>query len=182
MQELPSTTWNKLDQELVSFVHTRVRDLPTAQDIVQEVLIKAHTRSGQLKEEGKMVPWIYGITRNALADHYSNKRKTDSGVVLDWDIDHNEFNECVAYCLKVLMASLPEKYRTPLELTELENLSQYELAERLNMSYSGARSRVQRARKLLKERLDALYEIKTDAYGNIIACEDRLPCCCDRKC
>jgi RNA polymerase sigma-70 factor (ECF subfamily) len=129
-----------------------------------------------------MVPWIYRITRNAVADHYRKKRKSDGQVVLDWNDDHNEFNACVAYCLKVLMTTLPEKYRTPLELTELENVSQYELAERLNMTYSGARSRVQRARKMLKDRLEELYNITTDAYGNVIACEDRTPCCCNRKC
>lgn len=80
------------------------------------------------------------------------------------------------------MDTLPDEYRIPLALTELENQSQYQVAQALNISYSGARSRVQRARKMLKQKLDELYYIKTDSYGNIIVCEDRDPCCCSRKC
>ena len=80
------------------------------------------------------------------------------------------------------MATLPDKYRVPLELTEIENVSQYEVAERLGITYSGARSRVQRARKLLKEKMDELYVIETDAYGNILTCVDRVPCCCKSDC
>jgi RNA polymerase sigma-70 factor (ECF subfamily) len=80
------------------------------------------------------------------------------------------------------MATLPDKYRIPLQLAELEGLSQYEIAEHLAISYSGARTRVQRARKLLKEKMDALYHIQTDCYGNILVCEDRIPCCCKPAC
>lgn len=182
MQEIPSVTWDSLHDELVAFVQSKVKDKATAKDIVQDVFIKVHTRSTQLKEADKITSWIYQITRNAVADHYRNASKVLDPVNVDWESNHHEFNDCVSYCLKALMNTLPEKYRTPLELSEIENLSQYELAQRLNISYSGARSRVQRARKMLKEKMDELYYIKTDSYGNVIACEDRVPCCCNRKC
>jgi RNA polymerase sigma-70 factor (ECF subfamily) len=76
------------------------------------------------------------------------------------------------------METLPDTYRIPLELSETENLSQYEIAKQLNISYSGARSRVQRARNMLRKKFEALYFIKSDAYGNIIVCENRVPCSC----
>lgn len=182
MQEMPSITWDSLYNELVSFVHGRVKDRPTAQDIVQEVLIKVHTKSSQLKETDKIIGWIYRITRNAVADHFRNTSKKVEPINVGWDSSHNEFNDCVAHCLTVLMGTLPDRYRLPLQLAEVENMSQFEIAERLNISYSGARSRVQRARRMLKEKLDELYYIKTDTYGNVVVCENRNACCCTRKC
>ncbi len=182
MQKIHSVTWDTLHDELVTFVRAKVKDKDTAKDIVQDVFIKVHTRSTQLKEADKITSWIYQITRNAVADHYRKASRALDPVNVDWESNDHEFNDCVSRCLTALMTTLPEKYRTPLELSELENVSQHELAERLNISYSGARSRVQRARKMLKEKLDELYYIKTDSYGNVIACEDRVTCCCNKKC
>ena len=174
--------WNDLYDELLSFVYKKVKDRPTAEDIVQDVFIKVHSNSGQLKEADKISGCIYQITRNEVADRFRKASRNVEPVNVDWEGNFHEFNDCVALCLKTLMSTLPEKYRVPLELTEVENLSQYELAERLNISYSGARSRIQRARKMLKFKLDELYMIKTDAYGNVVSCENRVPCCCRKEC
>jgi RNA polymerase sigma-70 factor (ECF subfamily) len=182
MQEHVFLTWDSLYNELVNFVQGKVKDKSTAEDIVQDVFIKVHGKSSQLKETEKIVGWIYQITRNAVADHFRKNSKQVAPINVDWESSYHEFNDCVSYCLKVLMRSLPETYRIPLELSEMKGLSQYEVAQKLNISYSGARSRVQRARKMLKQKLDDLYYIKTDSYGNVIACEDRGPCCCSRKC
>lgn len=175
-------TWNTLSKELVAFVNTRVKDEALAKDIVQDVFIKVYTRSHQLKETEKITAWIYQITRHAVADYFRQHARNVETPVLSSENDYHVFNDCVAHCLNVLMATLPDKYRIPLQLAELEGLSQYEIAEQLAISYSGARTRVQRARKLLKEKMDALYHIQTDSYGNILVCEDRVPCCCRREC
>lgn len=182
MQPSLSSTWNSLYVELLTFVLAKVKDRPTAEDIVHDVFIKVHNKSHQLKESDKIVGWIYQITRNAVADHYRSNKKNVESAIIDWESGYHEFNECVAYCLKSLMGRLPEEYRVPLELAELDGLSQYEIADKLNISYSGARSRVQRARRLLRKKLDELYTIKTDAYGNVILCENKIPCCSVRSC
>jgi RNA polymerase sigma-70 factor, ECF subfamily len=174
--------WDNLYPRLVAFVYTKVKDKQTAEDIVQDVFIKVHTKSHQVKEVRKIAGWIYQITRHAITDYFRSTSKALEPVNVDWETPEQEFNDCVAVCLKALLITLPEKYRMALELTEMENLSQQELAERLQISYPGARSRVQRARKLLREKLDRLYRIETDPYGNIILCENRIPCCCRQVC
>ncbi len=182
MQEIVSTTWNSLYNELLAFVVRKVRDKCTAEDIVHDVFIKVHMKAGQVRETDKIIGWIYQITRNAVADYFRKNARNVESVNIDWESGYHEFNACVAKCLTVLMDTLPEEYRLPLHLTEVEGLSQYEVAERLNISYSGARSRVQRARKMLRDKLNQLYYIKTDSYGNVIVCEDRAPCCCTKSC
>jgi RNA polymerase sigma-70 factor (ECF subfamily) len=78
-----------------------------------------------------------------------------------------------------MLKTLPHKYREALELSELKQMSQLQLAEKLNMSYSGAKTRVQRARQLLKEKMQKEYHIRFDVYGNALECGSRLPCGCD---
>jgi RNA polymerase sigma-70 factor, ECF subfamily len=180
--QIGSTTWDKLHGELVKFVHVRVKDMSTAEDIVQDVFIKVHAKGSQLRQEEKISSWIYQITRNAVADHFRAMSRNVAPINIDWESSYHEFNDCVARCMSALMATLPEKYRVPLELAEIEGLSQFEVSEKLNISYSGARSRVQRARTMLKDKLDELYYIKTDRYGNVLNCENRVPCCCNRSC
>ncbi len=57
----------------------------------------------------------------------------------------------IALALKPLIGELPEKYRRPLQLAELEGLSQQAIADQLGLSLSGAKSRVQRGRVKLRE-------------------------------
>lgn len=181
MQEQPSITWNDLHSELIAFVYPKVKDKATAEDIVQDVFIKVHTKSHQLKEVDKTSGWIYQITRHAITDHFRKNSKVIEFKNLEVSSSEHYLNECVANCLQNLMTTLPEKYRVALELTDVENLSQFDLAERLNISYPGARSRVQRARKMLKDKIEAMYVITTDSYGNIIACDNHPSSCC-KKC
>jgi RNA polymerase sigma-70 factor (ECF subfamily) len=84
--------------------------------------------------------------------------------------------------LQQLVLTLPQKYREAFQLSELEDVSQTQLAQQLGISYSGAKSRVQRARQLLRSKMEELLIIKTDPYGNVLVCRDRNPCCCDGPC
>lgn len=178
METLNSMTLDKTRQELRSFIFRRVKDKAIAEDIVQDVFVKVHTRLGQLKDSEKLTGWIYQITRNTITDHFRAKSKSIELSDLDWESDRQVLNDCVSSCLGEMLITLPKKYREALELAEIENLSQTALAERLQISYSGAKSRVQRARQMLREKMDQAYLIKTDSYGNVIVCENRVPCNC----
>ena len=173
--------WNHLHHQLKAFVYKKVKDKAVTDDIVQDVFLKVHSRLGQLKESGKLSGWIFQITRNAITDHFRSQSKTINSYDLDWASEGQTLNDCVTACLQEMLPTLPEKYREALELTELKNMSQLQLAETLNISYSGAKSRVQRARQILKEKMDELYLIKTDAYGNVVVCENRTPCSCSQE-
>ena len=180
MKTSEGIVWTKTQQELKSFVYRRVRDKALAEDIVQDVFFKVYTKLEQLKDSEKISGWIYQITRNTIADYYRSKSKTIFTQDLDWDSDHQMLNDCVSSCLQKMLLTLPEKYREALELTELKNFSQIQLFDKLNISYSGAKSRVQRARQMLKEKMDEAYRIKMDSYGNVIVCENRIPCNCNQ--
>jgi RNA polymerase sigma-70 factor (ECF subfamily) len=170
-------TWLTTEEPLRSFVYRKVRDKALADDIVQDVFLKVYSQIDTVRDNEKITGWIYQITRNAIMDHFRKRAKPISFDMNDWETDEPNYNECVALCLKDMLQRIPAKYREAIELTEFENLSQMQLAARLNISYSGAKSRVQRAREMMRTRMLERYKIKLDAYGNAVVCEDRTSCC-----
>ncbi|HEY9049079.1 MAG TPA: sigma-70 family RNA polymerase sigma factor [Ohtaekwangia sp.] len=178
MEALSTTTWRFFENDLKGFVYKRVKDKALTEDIVHDVFIKVQNKIGQLQESKKITGWIYQITRNTIVDHFRKQSKVINTSDLNWSDDVANFNECVENALKKLLSTLPPKYREALQMAELENLSQVEMAARLGISYSGVKSRVQRARQVLKQKLNEALIIKTDAYGNVIVCTNREPHCC----
>lgn len=169
--------WNSVQRELKGFVYKRVKDKALTEDIVHDVFIKVQTKIHQVKESEKLFGWIYQITRNTITDHFRKKTKTINPKDIDWESSPPNFNDCVTNTINELIPTLPDKYRIPLEMTELRNMSQLEVAEKLNLNYTTAKARVQRARQMLKVRMDEIMIVKTDGYGNVIFCKDRGSCC-----
>jgi RNA polymerase sigma-70 factor (ECF subfamily) len=79
-----------------------------------------------------------------------------------------------------MIDSLPSHYREALLLTEYEGLSQKDLADRLGISISGAKSRVQRARAMLRDLLMECCHFEFDRYGTVIDYHPIACCCCSR--
>lgn len=169
--------WNNVQNELKGFVYKRVKNKALTEDIVHDVFIKVQGKIQQLKETEKIFGWIYQITRNTIIDHYRKNSKVINPKDIDWESNPPNYNECVSGVITELIPTLPDKYRIPLEMTELQNISQREIAERLDLSYPAAKARVQRARQMLKEKINEVLVVKTDGYGNVILCKDRKACC-----
>jgi RNA polymerase sigma-70 factor (ECF subfamily) len=166
------------ENELKGFVYKQVKDKALAEDIVHDVFIKVQEKISQLQEPAKAAGWIYQITRNTIIDHFRKQSKYIGPYAINAHDDALNFNECVEHALKKMLQALPSKYREALEMAELENISQLEMANRLGISYSGVKSRVQRARQMLKEKLHEALVIKADRYGNIVVCMNRQRNCC----
>ncbi|HEX7828631.1 MAG TPA: RNA polymerase sigma factor SigZ [Thermoanaerobaculia bacterium] len=167
---------------LVRFVLPRVKDHAAAEDIVHDVLLRAWERQSQLRDETKLSAWLYQMTRFAIADHYRAQRPS---VELPEDLIAPENEDRVvqelAQCLTPLIAQLPEEYRLPLEMNELEGRTQQEVAEHLGLSLSGAKSRVQRARTKLQESLLRCCRVELDHRGSVMAHDCVSNCGCSRS-
>jgi RNA polymerase sigma-70 factor (ECF subfamily) len=102
-------------------------------------------------------------------------------VALEEDADRDVAQELIPN-VRVFIGRLPEVYRQAILLTEYEGLTQRELAERLGISLSGAKSRVQRAREKLKRMLLDCCHFEFDRLGRIIDYQPRCQCCADGNC
>jgi RNA polymerase sigma-70 factor (ECF subfamily) len=168
---------------LRQFIHSRVSDASAADDILQDVFLKIHSRVETLQDETKLESWIFQITRNAITDHYRTQRPAErlSAAFEPYDMPPEESAiEKLSPGIREMIDSLPSHYREALLLTEYEGLSQKDLADRLGISISGAKSRVQRARAMLRDLLMECCHFEFDRYGTVIDYHPIACCCCSR--
>lgn len=162
--------WKKYYQPLKSYMDHRIKDHTETEDLLQDVFIKAEQHFKDLEDENTIRFWLYKIARNRLIDYYrSEKRFEELPIDLQNqnESDALNFTKEAAACIRETMQRLPEKYASALEFTEFQGLTQRELSQKLGISYSGAKSRVQRGREKLKKAMQGCCHIEADPYGNI---------------
>ena len=170
--------WRDFAAPLHGFIRKRVSNEHDAEDILQEVFVKIQTRLDSLRETEKLQGWLYRIARNAIVDHYRARRPSEP-LPEELADESTVPNRCaleLVPSVTAMIEQLDPKYRDALRLSEYDGLTQAQIAERLGISLSGAKSRVQRGREQLKELLLACCKFKTDRYGNIVDCEDDCAC------
>lgn len=184
-QAIVEQAWATFRAPLLQFVRRRVADEASAEDIVQDVFLKVHTHIGTLSDSSKLQSWLYQLTRNAVIDHYRRMRFT---VAVPEDIpalaqaDENDAVARLVPAVNAMVAALPAIYHEALRLTEYEGLTQKELATRLGISVSGAKSRVQRARRLLRQMLLDCCHFELDPRNAIISYQPHCACCTTNDC
>jgi RNA polymerase sigma-70 factor (ECF subfamily) len=172
--------WDQYSTRLRAFIRSRVWDDAEAEDILQEVFIRIHRHLCCQPEWNKPKSWIYQIARNLIIDHYRRQRETvelPEGLPAEPDMPEEDPEAVLALSLKEMIDALPEHYRQALLLTEYQGLSQKQLAERLGLSLSGAKSRVQRARERLRDMLLRCCHFEFDRRGRIVDYYQRCCCC-----
>jgi RNA polymerase sigma-70 factor (ECF subfamily) len=171
--------WHQLHEALVIFVRRRVSSDQDAEDIVQDVFVRIHTQLGTLRHTESMHAWVYKIARNAIADHYRGRARTehmveaariqvdDGGPVGDAEALAEPSPELDS-CLNELIGELPQSYADALRMTELGDMTQQEAATSLGLSVSGMKSRVQRGRRQLEVLLGQCCHFELDRRKGII--------------
>lgn len=140
--------WERYSSELRGYLTAKTGNKELAEDVLQEVFVKVHVNKSQLKSAAKLRSWLYRIATNTLNDFFRKKEYLPP-VLLKQE---NEVPEHSAEnCLLPLIEEMPDKYRQALLLSEIEELKQDQVAKILGISVSGAKSRIQRGRKLLQE-------------------------------
>jgi RNA polymerase sigma-70 factor (ECF subfamily) len=172
--------WEAFHMPLQQFIRRRVSDEVTAEDVLQDVFLKIHQHIEALRDVKKLESWIYQITRNAIIDSYRNGRVTttlEAEEILDMpeELPGDDVVSDLLPCVRAMVKNLPELDRQALVLTEYQGLTQKELAERLGLSLSGAKSRVQRAREKLKQQLLDCCHFELDRRGHVI--DYTMHCC-----
>jgi RNA polymerase sigma-70 factor (ECF subfamily) len=168
--------WQEFHDRLYRFIQQRVKNPADADDILQEVFLRIHYRLSTVRDRDRLVSWMFQIARHAVIDHYraSSKRwdvATEQELELAVNPDEEDsatLNQELATCLQPMLQALPSTYQEALRLVELEGMTQKAAAERLGLSLSGAKSRVQRGRQQLRAMLLQCCEIERDRLGNVL--------------
>lgn len=125
-----------------------------AQDILQDVWLRAIRGIPRLRDGSRLRGWLFGITRRVLMDRLRRQYRTPTPGPLDDEdlpsdpepVDHE--SDLVA--LEAALETMPAGEREVLTLFYLRDLSLAELAETLNIPVGTVKSRLFRARQMLR--------------------------------
>ncbi|WP_144043540.1 RNA polymerase sigma factor SigZ [Rhodopirellula baltica] len=163
--------WNLFGEELRTFLLRRVSDAQVAEDLLQETFVRIHTKLNEVDDQQRIRSWVFQIARNLVVDHYRSKSR-QAAALADEIAANSEREESledvVIGWLPKMLAQLPDEQREAVELYEIQGLSQQEIANKLGLSLSGAKSRVQRGRSKLKQVLFDCCSFEHDRRGNLI--------------
>lgn len=170
--------WLDHKAALKNYIFKRVKDEDVTNDILQEVLIKVYNFCLSNSGIKNVRSWLFQIAHNAMIDHFRKESRTGK---ISKEIDFAEENEDLAFkealeCIQPLLNFLSEEYAIPLRMSDLEGIKQAEIAKRLNLSLSATKSRIQRARNLLKAEFLTCCHFEIGPSGGIISFEIKDSC------
>ncbi len=156
-------------QLVYRFAYQMASTRDDAEDVVQEAFVRAYQNLGKYRDEAKFTTWLLRIVTNLCTDmaRMSQRRQSleqqQAGGSLLWmtqgDIEdpvENLSQDMRAAALRKALNALPSHHRTVIVLRDLEEREYSEIAEILDCTVGGAKLRVLRARRALRERIAPL--------------------------
>ncbi len=164
-----------------------VRDTAEAEELTQDTYARALDRIDQLRDPQAALAWLYRIATNLSLDHLRQRRPStvplDSAAataegadgaaarerplsLIETALERSEMSDCVQSYLEML----PDDYRVAILLHDVNGLSNPEIARLLGCSVPTAKIRLHRARRRLREVLDAACAFDIDERG-VLVCE-----------
>jgi RNA polymerase sigma-70 factor (ECF subfamily) len=142
--------------DFVAFVRSRVHDVATAEDLVDETFARALSHVDELRDDEAIVGWFYRALRNAIVDLH-RRRGTADRALEQWAAETESIVEAteratprVCRCVMKVAASLKPEYTEALERIEVDGEAVRAFAEARSISSSNAAVRVFRAREALR--------------------------------
>ena len=158
-----------------------------ANDVIQEVFLSVYQKLHTFRGQAAFSSWLYRITANASFAKL-NQRKRAAAVSIDdvmpavegqspggtfseWSQkpDTILFNQEARAALEKAINDLPEEFRTVVILRDVENQSNQEVAEILNLSVAAVKSRLHRARLALRRTLGEYLDRQEGSSGRMAA-------------
>lgn len=160
--------WDRHEAELRGWLRGRLGNAHDAEDMLQDLFIKALRQDKRFCEITNARAWLFEVARNALADRLRLKKNP---VELPDDIaaeqEEKHAVESLAACLPRALSELSEVDRDAITHCDLEGMTQEDYARLKGITLPGAKSRVQRARRRLREHLNDACQVKYDAGGKV---------------
>lgn len=161
-----------LRRGLLAYFNHKVGNQAIAEDLLQDVFLKAITASQNNTHPKNVRSWIYTIAKNTLIDFYRSKKPTmaiPENLATDDSSDELVRQELSA-CLLPLARQLPDIYRDTLIATDIEGRTMKTVAKELKFSESAIKSRASRAsraRQMLKQKLLECCHIELTANNSV---------------
>jgi RNA polymerase sigma-70 factor (ECF subfamily) len=191
---MTTTDWSAFYARVRAFVASRVRHSSDVDDLVHLIFERAIAKSTGVEIEST-TGWLFGIARNAVADHFRAQAQTLIAEAATLEAEpplgeSEQERQAVFACMEPLLAALPASSAQLLRWADMEGRSMRAIASELDISLTAAKSRVQRARKDFVQTTRDCCAITLDARGRVtdltpknnpaaVACAVSAACCSD---
>jgi RNA polymerase sigma-70 factor (ECF subfamily) len=166
---------SRYQDKLFTVIYGQIGAREDALDLTQDVFIKAHGAIGRFREDAVFYTWLYRIAVNSCIDHLRRRKRTQEPFSLDGEVlaglgyepvDESPFvdpervleNTELRAALRTAIDSLSEPLRVAVLMHDVEGLSQKEIADLLHCPLGTVKSRIQRGRIELRQKLAHLVD------------------------
>lgn len=163
-----------------------------APDLLQEVFLRIDKAYPSFRGESSLDTWVYRIARHAALDRLRSRSFRQPGVGSlplpadaaregrqdeypseggnTFPVERQAIRKEMSECVRDLVESLPDRQRSVLALSEFEEMTDCEVAERLGQSKGAVKIRLHRARARLRKELESRCVFHRDDR-NVLACD-----------
>ncbi len=163
---------------LYSFILRMVADPVEAEELAQDTLIRAYIHADKYREIARFSTWLFTIATNLVRNRVRKRKRTpymlsldpapasDDDIPLDppdpaadptLQLEGRELGELMAQAT----AMIPEKYRIPFLLREVEQMTYEEIQQVTGLKLGTVRSRINRARNRFRDNIKPLLKNET---------------------
>ena len=170
LSEHLTLAFQQLRHGLLSYLYHKVGNRAHAEDLLQDVFVKALASNLKSKRPVKLKAWLYTIAKNSVIDFYRAQRPAlalPEDLSFD-DTDHQLAQPALSGCLLPLTHHLPEIYRDTLIATDFEGKPMKLLAAETKLSISAIKSRASRARQMLRQKLLECCDVELSSSNTVI--------------
>lgn len=161
--------WRQHQAEIRAFLKNRAGSADEADDLLQEVFLKALHQGKDFCSIENARAWLFQVARNLLVDRL---RLSKELVPLPDDLraetpPQADPVDLLSHCLPRVLSELSVEDRDAIMLCDIQGITQKAFAERLELSLPAAKSRVQRARLRLRAHLAEACQLTFDDEGKV---------------
>jgi len=161
-------SWRLHEAALRAYLASRLGDTATAEDLLQEVFLRALRAGEGLRRIDNPRAWLFRVARNALVDHVRRRRPH---TILPDELPAPETARApvdeLDACLRRNLAELADTDRDIIQQCDLEGLRQQDYAARHGLSLPATKARLLRARRRLREALVRNCQVRFDERGRV---------------
>ena len=172
-----NTAWRQHKAELRAFLMHRAVSSAEADDLLQEVFLKALLHGKAFCELDNARAWLFHVARNLVVDRL---RLTKEQVALPDDLASDAALELLpvdllSHCLPCVLTELSPEDRDAILICDMQGMTQKDFARQQGLSLPAAKSRVQRARVRLRSQLAKACQVRFDEEGKVCCFVSRAP-------
>ncbi|MDP3423583.1 MAG: sigma-70 family RNA polymerase sigma factor [Burkholderiaceae bacterium] len=166
--------WAQHHAVLLRWLVHRLSDVATAQDLLQDVFLKALRQGERFCSVGNARAWLFEVARNTLTDHLRRQHPTEPlpQDLEEWpaaDAEALPVVDQLTGCLARVLTELPEADADILRYCDLQGMRQPDYASLRGLGLPAVKARLRRARLRLKARMTEACAIQAGAQGGVEA-------------